>query len=614
MTRIGLCIGVDEYEDSEIANLRCAHRDAHAVAHVLQRLGFEAEALAPRDMSVDAVYRRIRQAGARITAPDDVLLIFFAGHGKTLQSQRVSDQLLLLPSASMRSLERGLVAGAPGVLSFLSLHAELDHLPGQCALVLDACRLPLSAREMAHRDGANTARFEGERVFRGLTPRSHQPGSRSRLSVLNSCSDGERAEELPDYPGGGHGIFTAAWVEWLGESGRQGELMLSGETIRSELQPRLDALAGRYRLGDVGQCPSWSGPPLRLAARAAQTSTQGAGDRVGASRDERLWKLACVKNSVEAYEQYLRESGDCAHEEAALEKIRGLLAAAQPPTVERPSVQDGAQRPASGSVTRRQALESFRDLPEAPEMVVLPRGRFLMGSPEGEEGRNSNQSPQHEVRIAYDLAVGKYAVTFDEWDACVADGGTEYVPDDEGWGRGRHPVINVSWQDAQDYLRWLNRKAGLSNKPKGEQYRLLSEAEWEYAARAGTTGPFGFEGVISPAKVNYYSNDTYGGSAKDSRGYRGRTVEVGSLPANRWGLHEMHGNVREWVQDCWHDNYSGAPTDGSAWTTGCSRVGRVLRGGSWYNKPGDVRSANRLRYSTSYRSNSIGFRVARMLP
>ncbi|MDE0330230.1 MAG: SUMF1/EgtB/PvdO family nonheme iron enzyme [Nitrospinae bacterium] len=250
------------------------------------------------------------------------------------------------------------------------------------------------------------------------------------------------------------------------------------------------------------------------------------------------------------------------------------------------------------------AGEVFRECPECPEMVVIPAGTFMIGSPQDEKGRYLDEGPRHRVKIARPFAVGKYEVTFAEWDACVADSGCGGLrPSDNGWGRGRRPVMNLNWNDAKAYVEWLSKKTG-------EQYRLLSEAEWEYAVRAGTTTPFHFGRTISTSQANYNGNYTYGGGATGV--YRGKTVPVGSFPANAFGLHDVHGNVREWVEDCWNGNYRGAPSDGSAWTSGvCSS--RVLRGGSWLNFPRNLRSANRSGNSAGRRNFSNGFRVARTL-
>jgi len=245
----------------------------------------------------------------------------------------------------------------------------------------------------------------------------------------------------------------------------------------------------------------------------------------------------------------------------------------------------------------------FRDCPDCPEMVVVPAGSFLMGSPGSEEGRDADEAPRHRVTIARPFAAGKFEVTFAEWDACVAAGGCQHRPGDAGWGRGKRPVINVSWDDiTNDYMPWLSRKTG-------KTYRLLTEAEWEYAARAGTTTPFSTGLTITTSQANFNADYTYGGSAKGT--YRQRTVEVGSFPPNAFGLYDMHGNVSEWVQDCWNMNYSRAPSDGSAWTSGdCGR--RVYRGGAWQQLPQYLRAASRS-FSSGRRDDSGGFRVARTL-
>jgi formylglycine-generating enzyme required for sulfatase activity len=247
--------------------------------------------------------------------------------------------------------------------------------------------------------------------------------------------------------------------------------------------------------------------------------------------------------------------------------------------------------------------QAFKDCATCPEMVVVPAGSFMMGSPPGEKVRTDDEGPQHRVTIAQPFAVGKTEVTFAEWDACVDDGGCgTYRPEDEGWGRGRQPVINVSWNDAQAYVKWLSDKTE-------KDYRLLTEAEWEYAARAGTTTPFYFGRTISPDQANYNGEYTYDGGPKGV--YREKTTPVGSFPANAFGLHDVHGNVLEWVEDCWHENYSGSPIDGAAWKSGGDCDRRVLRGGSWYDLPRFVRSANRLRYFPGVRDLDAGFRVAR---
>ena len=233
---------------------------------------------------------------------------------------------------------------------------------------------------------------------------------------------------------------------------------------------------------------------------------------------------------------------------------------------------------------------------------MVPSGSYMMGSPSGEEGRDDDEGPVHRVRIATPFAVGVNEVTFAEWDACRRGGGCTHNPDDGGWGRGTRPVFDVSWSDAQEYVRWLSRETG-------KRYRLPSESEWEYVARAGTTTPFHHGGTISTEQANYDGNYTYGSGRKGE--YRKRTVAVGGFSPNGFGLHDVHGNVWEWVEDC-YGSYTGAPSNGSAWESGdCAR--RVLRGGLWYFKPQDLRSASRFRYTAGDGYYVAGFRVARTL-
>lgn len=303
------------------------------------------------------------------------------------------------------------------------------------------------------------------------------------------------------------------------------------------------------------------------------------------------------------------------------------------------------------SAAQEQALkpgDSFKECAgNCPEMIVVPAGSFMMGSPtacdrpRADECRsncavsyegaspygsymcwtnptcrdmctkacacpnNGDQQPQHKVTIATPFAVSKFELTFAEWDACVADHACRKADDEFRWGRGRQPVINVSWLDAQQFVAWLVKKTG---KP----YRLLSEAEYEYAARAGTTTayPWGDE-------IKFNGKPVASCSGCGSQWDRRQTAPVGSFPPNKFGLYDMVGNVWEWTDDCWngsplYGSYNGVPTDGSAWTGGdCSY--RVLRGGSWQDVPEHLRSAARWRLPPGERENTIGFRVARTL-
>jgi len=243
------------------------------------------------------------------------------------------------------------------------------------------------------------------------------------------------------------------------------------------------------------------------------------------------------------------------------------------------------------------ASESGKDY--CPEMVVVPAGPFEMGSPAGERGRSPDEGPQHPVTIGKAFAVSKYEVTFDEWDTCVDYGDCAGDIKDSGWGRGLQPVINVTWIDARHYAAWLAQMTGRS-------YRLLSEAEYEYAARAGSSTAYPWGDEIGKGNANC--------KGCGSRWDASQPAPVGSFAANAFGLYDMIGNVWQWLEDCYHSTYDGAPKAGSAWNSGCpdNRV-RVFRGGSWSTPPPALRSASRGKNTTDSRFGSVGFRVGRTL-
>ena len=292
--------------------------------------------------------------------------------------------------------------------------------------------------------------------------------------------------------------------------------------------------------------------------------------------------------------------GDCSYRDENTGEIRV--------TGENTETQVWRHRGGAGSKARL-IVETVKLRFPMPEMVTIPAGSFLMGSPDLAGVGFSNAKPLHSVRIA-SFELSKYEVTFEEYDAFTDATGRERAYDAD-WGRGRRPVINVSWEDAVAYTQWLSSQTG-------KNYRLPSEAEWEYAARAGSTTKYSWGNDIGVNRANCNGC----GSQWDDR----QTAPVGSFRANRWGLHDMHGNVWEWVQDCWHWDYKGAPADGSAWFESeagdCgtrrglfgiveAKTGRVLRGGSW-------ESSHEFSLWSEHRENSdstvigdIGFRVAR---
>ena len=289
---------------------------------------------------------------------------------------------------------------------------------------------------------------------------------------------------------------------------------------------------------------------------------------------------------------------------AVMVKTGGASASAAQPTA-RPATRPAA-RPATGaapgsasSAPQPKAIpvgpfrETLRGGGEGPEMVVIPAGSFRMGCLSNDRHCSDREMPVHPVTIARPFAVSVHEVTFEDYDRFTYPNKV----DDAFWGRGRRPVINVSWDDAKEYVTWLSSETGA-------EYRLLSEAEWEYAARAGSTTKYSWGNAIGTNRANCLL-DLCGDRWEDT------TAPVGSFAPNGFGLHDMHGNVYEWVEDCWNASYAGAPSDGTPWLRGdCAR--RVLRGGSW-DVPRDLRAAYRLRFTTGDQYNYLGFRVARTL-
>ncbi len=240
----------------------------------------------------------------------------------------------------------------------------------------------------------------------------------------------------------------------------------------------------------------------------------------------------------------------------------------------------------------RTPFDAFRDIdaPWCPELVLLPAGKLMMGAPDIEENCPSNESPQHEVMISHRFALGRYPITFQEYDHfCEATG--RQKPRDERWGRGQNPAIYVDYNDAAAYCAWLSEITE-------RRYHLPSEAQWEYGCRADKMTAYSFGEHLTSHQANFMPHIA-------------QTSEVGSYPANAWGLHDMHGNVWEWCQDCYHRNYKEAPIDGSA-RLSTNLTSRVIRGGSWVDDVLSARSASRRRSDVRSRSNNIGFRCARV--
>ena len=357
------------------------------------------------------------------------------------------------------------------------------------------------------------------------------------------------------------------------EAARQAEL--ERQRTAQAIRTRWEAFEAALQAGDVGEAAA-----VLVQVRELNPEEPGL-----AAAEQRLAELAAHLTAQALNTQWASFEAALAGEDVeaaanALAGIRGL-------DPDAPGLTDGEQR----LEEMRQALEVKMEA-LVGEMVSIPGGTFRMGDIRGDAW--DDEKPVHSVSVP-SFRMGKYELTFAQWDACVADGGCGgYTPDDGGWGRGNRPAINVSWDDAQSFIDWLNDKTG-------GNYRFPTEAEWEHAARAGSTTRYSWGKRIGRNQANC---DGCGSRWDDDR-----TAPVGSFSANAWGLHDMHGNVWEWVQDCYNDSYVGAPTDGGAWMSGdCSR--RVRRGGSWLNDWRSLRSASRGGDPRSDRGDGLGFRLA----
>ena len=589
--RLALAVGIDVYDNLPAhEQLRKAVNDARAVAVALRDLGFEA---AVEENLAGLAFARAWQRFLNRLEPGDTAALFFSGHGVEIGGV---NYLLPRDVPKVGLAEDRVLARAS--IRFNDLMDDLRDKKVRIALfIVDACRDNPFRDERGRSVGGT----------RGLIRVEPAKGS----FIMYSAGAGEKAldrlgaaDKEPNSP------YTRTLLPILKTPGLS--LQQIATRVRAEVvelarraQPPheqtpayYDQLLGEFVL-KAGAPPSPPPPSLLPLDRAALEWS-------------RLDKTSIAE--LETFERRHPASAEAEYARARLKELRKVAVVTPPPVVALPKVVEPAvgvfspsraARPLSVAEERTlKPKDSFRECNECPEMVVVPAGSFMMGSPPSEEGRRDAEGPQRRVTIARPFAVGKFEVTFSEWQSCVNGVGCSDKPDDRGWGRGRRPVINVSWDDiTKEYLPWLSRETG-------KTYRLLTEAEWEYAARAGTTTPFSTGPTITTSQANFDGNYAYGGSAKGT--YRQKTVDVGSFPPNAFGLHDMHGNVWEWVEDCWNATYSGAPVDGSAWTAGdCGR--RVLRGGSWFNNPVDCRSALRFWILPVDRYDFIGFRLARTL-
>jgi formylglycine-generating enzyme required for sulfatase activity len=538
--RVALVIGNADYKIGRLAN---PVNDAEAVAEAFKsQLKFD-QVILRKDLKFAGLREALREM-ARASAGAELGVVFFAGHGI-----EVGGRNYLIPT------DAALAAPADIELEAIPLDTVLRQLDGITKLrlvILDACRNnPFPA------------------VKRGATRGLGRVEPDGGTLIAYAAKDGTTAD---DGKVGRHSPFTVALLKRIVTPGldiRRVFGYVSEDVLAATGRAQEPYLYGRLGGDEVHLIPVVASVGSAVLPAPVQAQPGAAAE---------AWDRTKDTTSIAVLETYIRRFGDTYYGDLAKVRLAVLKKAED----------DGkAGSPRPGHV--------FRDCTDiCPEMVVVPAGEFTMGSDE-----SAREKPPRRVTIQRPFAVGKFEVMFAEWDACVADGGCNNRPSDEGWGRGRRPVINVSWHDAKEYVGWLSRKTG-------KNYRLLSEAEWEYAARAGTRTRYAFGDTISKGQAHFFTEGSY-------RTTGGKTVEVGSFPANGFGLHDMHGNVWEWVEDAWHPTYHGAPVDGSVWA-GRDVSQRVLRSGFWcYYPPHDLRSATRCWLEPGRQDHDVGFRVGRTL-
>ena len=573
--RLALVIGNDNY--TRLTRLENARADARAMAEALKQAGFDVTL--QLDVNQRGLLAAVRNFKAKLVGGGEAVF-YYAGHGVQLGATNY----LLPVDMNAENSEQVRDDGLP-------LQRVLDDMTEQkvrfSLAIVDACRdnpfPPGPTRSL----GAS----------RGLAPTTPATGQ----MVLYSAGSGQTAlDRLGSDDRDPNGLFTRILLQEMKRPG------VSVDRVLRNVRDQVVSIAKKFNhqqvpalydqaIGDFYFSPPVAG--VQTANIPAQPPIAIPSDP--SANDRAFWDSVKDSRDPDEFRAYLGQYPRglfAALAQTRLKALQSTQVASVVPNVA--ATQPQAVPGALASMTRGTV---FRDCADCPEMVVIPAGSFTMGSSSSESGRYDDEGPQHPVRIASPFAAGKFEVTFDEWDACVRDRGCTLNPSDQGWGRGKRPVINVSWEDAKSYTQWLSRRTGKS-------YRLLTEAEWEYVARAGTTTTFSFGNSISPQQANYATTNSYAGSSVATTPRN--TVTVGSYAPNAFGLYDVHGNVWEWTEDCFNANYNGAPSDGTAWMSGdCGR--RVLRGGAWIVNPQILRSAYRNNVNPSGRFNFIGFRLAR---
>jgi formylglycine-generating enzyme required for sulfatase activity len=603
--RVALVVGNGAYRHAGVPKLDNPVNDARGMRDALAKLGFDV--LYGEDLDLKGLQGVIGRFADRVENAD-VAMVYFAGHGATF-----GDTPYVVPvDAAFSSLRQVPYELVP----VETLIGELRQAKGVRIAVLDACRDNGAERELKRQAA------RGGEVTRGLAPMKNPSG----LIIAYATQYGATAADDV----GGQGLFS-----WMSSPTRHSPFTTA--LLNNIATPGLDVKDMFYKVGrEVNAATGGSQRPEisismyeQYALAAGMPATPPAlpapappvlPANAPVSGVAQAWGVVQNTTSLAVLDDFIRQFGNAPvygsmararREEVAREQAKNQVAVMDTPVVP----------PRSGGPQARglKRGDSFKECADCPEMVVVPAGSFTMGSPPDEKDHDQDEEPQHVVTIRQPFAVGKLHVTRDQFAAFVNETGyaassTCGLWPSGGLGswrepgfeqEGSHPVVCVSWDDAKAYVGWIARKTG---KP----YRLLTEAEFEYAAR-GRTQPGAYprfwfgdneEDLCKYGNIATY-NDTCSGSY--------HTSPAGYYQPNAFGLYDMFGNAWQWTEDCWHGNYYGAPADGSAWTTGACNI-RIDRGGSWDSNAWNRRAAKRQGTSGGDPRNDVGFRVARTLP
>ena len=593
-TRIALVIGNSAYRS--VARLPNPANDAAAMGDLFKRAGFDDVHIAI-DLGVSDLHKELG-AFAEKAAGADIAVVFYAGHGIEIGGRNY-----LIPVDAVLAHDYDVEHETVNLDNILQ---SLEPTKRLKLVILDACRDNPFAATMK-RSVAKRA------ISRGLAQPDLQSSESDTLVAYAQRAGAEASDGE-----GAHSPFTSALLRHL-------------------TTPGLDV---RFALGkvheDVLKATDHEQEPFLYGALAGDVlalvpgKTEPPADPEASARAD--YALAKQINTVQIWNEFKRKYLSGFWQAAADTELQKLTADSPAPQEDRRQqvaalprpVKPDISGPCGGAVLASlnarspsplsaqeacvlQPKDVFKECADCPEMVVVPSGSFAMGSPASERGRTDGEEPRQQVRIAKPFAAGTTTVSFAQWDACVAEGGCRnFLPGDMGWGRGDLPVIFVSWDDAKAYSKWLSAKTD-------RHYRLLSEAEWEYVARACNSAAcqdstFWFGNAIAPERANYDWRYSYAGSPK-AQALR-KTAPVGHFQANPFGLYNIIGNVNQWVEDCWNPNLADLPADGSPRMRG-DCTSHVLRGGSWSDEPKDLRSASRTWDIATSRKPQYGFRVAR---